>query len=163
MNSQLNGKLYNIPQYVLDFILNEIEKQNKHVDGIDRARRLLKDKHVNYNQLKRILHDMKYCDKEKDIEKYNLWGGEVFENWGKTILNNDREFIKDKKSARQTADNITTIKRKNSFLKTHTKKDKGMKNFDFLKSNSDKNYVAPLMSLGLFEEINRINKIMKYL
>jgi hypothetical protein len=163
MNKDLKGNVYTLPPDVITHLNSQVSKHTTNVDGLERAKTLLNDGSVNYNQLKRILHDMKYCDKVNESQKYNLWGGDVLEKWGWTILNNDRSFVKGKKTSKKNVDNITTVKRKNAFLQTHTKKDNYNTSGNILKTNSDKNYVAPLMSLGLFEEITKIKKMMKIL
>ena len=64
----------------------------------------------------------------------------------------------------KNADDISSMtgERKNSHLKKHTK------NFSFkiptnlIKSNSDKSSISPITSLGLFEEVDKIKKLIKY-
>jgi hypothetical protein len=101
-------------------------------------------------------------DKVNDKMKFDLCGGELMEKWAKQFLKGERDLISNKKDSRKQADEIGGItgERKNSHLKKHTK------NFSFkiptnlVKSNSHKTSVSPITSLGLFEEIERIKKLM---
>jgi hypothetical protein len=53
-----------------------------------------------------------------------------------------------------------TGERKNSHLKKHTKKFSFKIPVNLIKSNSNKSSISPITSLGLFEEIERIKKLM---
>jgi hypothetical protein len=156
MNKQLQDRVFDIPQNILIFL-----SQQKGGNGEMRNENLLNTKQVTYGQLKRILHDMKYMDKVNDLSRYNLYGGSLFENWGNTILNSERELIKNRKSSRKKSDMIGSItgERGNAFLSSHTKRDTGSpaSALNMMKSNSDKSYVS---SLGLTEQINRIKQLM---
>lgn len=163
MNKDLAGKFYKLPPDVISHLNSQISKSSDNDDGLQRAKTLIKDGGVNYNQLKRILHDMKSCDKLSESKKYNLWGGEPLERWGWTILNNDRSFVKNNKTSRKNADQMSGIKRNNAFLKTHKKTDNYNIPLNPLKSNSDETSATPLMSLGLFEELTKIKRMMKLL
>ena len=132
--------------------------------GIQRAKKILQDKTVKYGQLKRIIHDIQNIDKIKDKLKYDLCGGDLMERWSKQHLQGERDLISNRKDSRKNADDISSMagERKNSHLKKHTK------NFNFkiptnlIKSNSDKSSISPITSLGLFEEVDKIKKLIKY-
>jgi hypothetical protein len=163
MNKELKDRIFDIPQNVLDQINSSLQNLNgEHVDGVNRAKKLFNDKKVKYGQLKRIIHDINNMDKQKDLLKYNLCGGERMEKWAKQHLKDERDLISNRKDGKKQADEIGGItgERKNSHLKKHTKK------FDFriptnlIKSNSHKSSISPITSLGLFEEIERMKKLM---
>jgi hypothetical protein len=165
MNKELKGRVFNIPQNVLDLINHTISGLNgESASGLQRAEKLLSDKKVNYGQLKRIIHDLQYTDKTKEPIKYNLFGGDAMINWGKTFLKGERDLISNKKDSRKQADEITSMsgERKNSHIKKHKKR------FDFnikpnmIKNSSHKSTIKPITSLGLFEEINKIKKLILY-
>jgi len=162
MNSQLKDRVFKVPDDVFNYIHKVFTSlENKKVDGTQRAKNLLRTKNVTYAQIKRIIHDLENTD-SKSIQ-YQLSGGELMLNWGKTHLNGERQLIKNNKKSEQRANNIGQINdiRKNSFLKTHTKKSKDYKiATNILKSNSDKTSVSPISSLGIFEEIQRIKDLL---
>jgi len=73
-------------------------------------------------------------------------------------------LVKNNKMASKKINNNTAITglRKNPFLKTHEKKETTKISPNMFKSNSDKTSVSPITSLGLFEEVQRIKKIINY-
>ena len=162
MNSQLKDRVFKIPDNIIDYIHKVFTSlEDKKVDGTQRAKNLLRTKNVTYAQIKRIIHDLENGD--PNTVQYKLAGGELMLNWGKTHLNGERDLIKNNKKSKQRADNIGQINdiRKNSFLKTHTKKSKDYKvPTNMLKSNSDKTSISPISSLGIFEEIQRIKDLL---
>lgn len=165
MNKELKGKIFQIPQDVLVSINQAIwGLQGRNVAGSQRAKKLLADKSVKYGQLKRIIHDLLYMDKVKDKVKYDLAGGDLMLNWGKQFLKGERDLISNRKQSKKRADEIGGITgmRKNTHLKKHKKR------FDFkiptnlIKSNSHKTSVSAITSLGIFEEIKKIKKLILY-
>lgn len=165
MNKELKHRIFNIPQNILDMINHTVVTlEGNHTDGVKRAKKLLQDKKVKYGQLKRIIHDLQNTDKIKDRLKYNLYGGDNMLNWGKQFLKGERDFIKNKKDSSKKSNEIGGLdgQRKNPYLKKHKK------NFDFsiptnlIKSNSHKNSVSSITDLKLFEQIKKINKLIKY-
>jgi hypothetical protein len=163
MNKELKGRVFNIPQHILDKINHTITGLNgEHTDGLNRAKRLLSDKTVKYGQLKRIIHDLKNLDKINDRQKYDLYGGEEMERWALQYLKGERDLISNRKDSRQQADNISAMtgERENSHLKKHKKKPSWLPPTNLIKSNSHKTSISPLTSFKLFEEIERIKKLM---
>ena len=163
MNKELKGRIFDIPQNILDKINHTIHGLGGvHVAGIDRAKKLITDKKVKYGQLKKIIHDLTYMDKGVDKQKYDLAGGDLMVNWGKQFLQGERDLILARKEGRKNADNMTAMtgERKNSFLKKHSKKPDFLPPVNLVKSNSHKSSITPITSLGLFEQINRIKKLM---
>lgn len=163
MNKDLKGKVFNVPQDILDKINHTITGLNgKNVRGIQRAKKLLNDKTVNYGQLKRIIHDIQNLDKTKERVKYDLYGGELMERWSQQFLQGERDLISNRKDSRKKADEISSMtgERKNSHLKKHTKKFSFKVPTNLIKSNSHKTSVSPITSLKLFEEIDKIKKLI---
>jgi hypothetical protein len=160
MNKELKDRIFDIPENVIDYLKHFSSLSSSDTDGIKRARNLINYGKVTYGQLKKIIHDLKNIDKNKELDKYNLYGGEPMENWGTQTLNNEREFIKDRKKSKMKSDLIGGINgiRKNPFLKKHTKKQSMIPSLNPLKSNSDKNSVSNLKLGKLFEEILNDNK-----
>ena len=164
MNKQLVGREFILPEEVLKHLYSQLSQQTNDEEGMKRAKNLVNTGKVNYGQLNRILHDMKYMDKQKELPRYNLYGGDVFERWGTTILNNERSLIKNKKDSSQRADNMGAMNglRQNSHLSKHTKKDNFNVPTNLMKSNSDKSSVSQISSVGIFEEITKIKKLINY-
>jgi len=163
MNKDLKGKVFNVPQDILDKINHTITGLNgKNVRGIQRAKKLLNDKTVNYGQLKRIIHDIQNLDKTNERTKYDLYGGELMERWSQQFLKGERDLISNKKDSRKRADEISSItgERKNSHLKKHTKKFSFKIPTNLVKSNSHKTSISPITSLKLFEEIEKIKNLI---
>jgi hypothetical protein len=163
MNKDLKGRIFDIPQNILDKINHTVVGLNGgHVHGLNRAKKLLSDKKVKYGQLKRIIHDIQNMDKIKDITKYDLCGGDLMDKWGKQFLDGERDLISDRKDSKKRADEIGGItgSRKNSHLKKHTKKFGFKIPVNLIKSNSNKSSISPITSLKLFEEIEKIKKLM---
>ena len=163
MNSQLKDNVYNILQDVIEKIksvLSSVNDDSSH--GVKRAKQLCAEKKVTYGQLKRIIHDMKMIDKDNDSLRYNLYGGELMEKWANTFLNGERQLVRSKKLASHNINNTTGMDgiRKNPFLDKHEKSDKKQMFKNFLKSNSDKTSVSTISSTGIFEQIERIKKLM---
>jgi hypothetical protein len=163
MNKDLKHRIFDIPQNILDKINHTVHGLNGiHVQGIQRAKRLLADKKVKYGQLKRIIHDLQNMDIGAERQKYDLAGGDLMKNWGIKFLDGERDLILSRKEGRKNADSMSAMtgERKNSFLKKHTKKPDFLPPINMMKSNSHKSSVSSLGIGKLFEEINKIKKLM---
>jgi hypothetical protein len=163
MNKELKGRIFDVPQNILDKINHSIVGLNgEHARGIDRAKKILNDKKVKYGQLKSIIHDFKTIDKVKDKLKYDLCGGELMEKWANQHLQGERDLVSNIKDGRKRADDISSMtgERKNSHLKKHTKKSSWLPPTNLIKSNSHKNSISSLKLGSLFEEVERIKKLM---
>ena len=163
MNNQLKDNVYDVPNDILEKInsvLSSVNDETAH--GVQRAKRLCSEKKVTYGQLKRIIHDIKMIDKENDKLRYELYGGELMEKWAKTFLDGQRGLVKSKKRASKNVNNLTGMDgmRKNAFRATHKRSEEKPSYKNFLKSNSDETSVSPISSVGIFEEIERIKKLM---
>ena len=166
MNKDLKGRIFDIPQNILDKINHAVLGLNgENVNGIMRAKKLLNDKKVNYGQLKKIIHELKNMDKIADQVKYNLAGGDLMEKWANQFLQGERDMVSNRKDGRKQADNISSMtgERKNSHLKKHTKKSSWLPPTNLVKSNSHKNSISSLKLGSLFEqEIEKIKKLISY-
>jgi hypothetical protein len=165
MNKDLKNRVFNIPQNILDKINHTIKGLGgQHVHGVQRAQKLLTDKTVKYGQLKRIIHDFQTMDKVAEKIKYDLAGGDLMDRWSKQHLQGERDLVSNIKDARKRADEIGSIdgERKNSHLKKHTKNETLKIPTNLLKSNSHKSTISPIVSLGLFEQIEKFKKLISY-
>jgi len=158
MNKELEGTPFQIPDHILGFI-----KQQPDDPNVDRNKNLLATGYVEYGQLKRILHDMKTMDKKADPGRYNLYGGQPLEDWGWSILKQNRDTIKKTKQSKKIANDIAGMG-KNPHNKTHTKTMSpriGVN--DINKRNSEKwsgSSEFSADSMKLTEEINRMINLM---
>ena len=159
MNNELKGREYNLPPDVIKHLNSQLQISSSDTVGTNRAKELIQTGKVNYGQLKRILHDLKSVDKTKESQRYNLYGGDLMEKWGWSVLGQDRNQITNRKEGRKKADEMGGItgERKNSFLKKHSKKPDWLPDMNLVKNNSFK---SPISSVGLFEEIERIKNLM---
>jgi hypothetical protein len=84
------------------------------------------------------------------------------ERWAKQFLQGERDLISNQKDSRKRADDIGAItgERKNSHLKSHSKKASWLPPLNLVKSNSHKNSITSLKMGKLFEEVERIKKLM---
>ena len=164
MNKELKNRIFEIPIDIIKQINHAVVGLNgQHVRGLERAKKLLNDKTVKYGQLKRIIHDINTMDKIKDKLKYDLCGGQQMENWAKQYLKGERDLLSSRKDSKKRADDIGGItgERKNSHLKKHTKSDLSFNvPTNLVKSNSHKTSISPIVDLKLFEEVERIKKLM---
>ena len=163
MNKELKNRDFDLPQNILDKINHTVTGLNgQNVHGVMRAKKLLTDKKVTYGQLKRIIHDIQGMDKVADRVRYDLAGGDLMDTWSKQHLQGERDLIQNRKEGRKQADDISSItgERKNSFLKKHKKKPSWLPPTNLVKSNSHKNSISSIKLTGLFEELNRIKKLM---
>lgn len=166
MNKELKDRVFDIPQDILNKINHTVVGLNgSNVHGVMRAKKLLNDKKVTYGQLKRIIHDIQGMDKVNEKLRYDLAGGELMDRWSKQYLQGERDMISNRKDGRKQADDISSMtgERKNSHLKTHTKKDNYSIPTNLIKSNSHKNSISAIKVGGLFEqEIEKIKKLISY-
>jgi len=165
MNKDLKHRIFDIQQNILDKINHTVVGlQGKNVHGIQRAKTLLNDKKVKYGQLKRIIHDIQNIDKIKDRVRYDLCGGDLMEKWSNQFLDGERDMVSNRKDSKKNADSMGGItgQRKNSHLKKHSKKFSYKIPVNLIKSNSHKSSISPITSFGLFEEIEKIKKLIIY-
>jgi len=163
MNKELKLRVFDVPQNILDKINHTVIGLNgEHFHGLNRAKKILSDRKVKYGQLKRIIHDLKNIDKVNDRVRYDLYGGELMEKWSEQHLKGERDLVSNKKDGRKQADDIGGIdgQRKNSHLKTHSKKASWLPPTNLIKSNSHKNSISSVKLTGLFEQVERIKKLM---
>ena len=164
MNKDLKNRVFEIPHDILSKINHTILGLNgQHMHGLDRAKKLVADKQVKYGQLKRMIHDLQNIDKVRDRSKYDLMGGELMDRWAKSFLDGERDMVYNKKEGRKDADEMSAMtgERKNSFLKKHKKKSSFTPPTNLIKANSE-TYTSSLMGAKLFEEINKIKKLIIY-
>ena len=99
-NSELRGKYWNCPDYVLNAISNAVktyESLNKNgeiTEGYKRAKGILESKKIEYAQMKRIKNWFDSFDGNHNDMEYRLNGGKTMHNWVDSTLNRETEAIK---------------------------------------------------------------------
>ena len=89
MNSQLYGNTYQIPDYLLQRINAKImtSPNNK---GVRRAKNMVKNPNLTYQQMKRIKNFYEHMDSENDILQFELMGGEPMKKFIERTLAGER-------------------------------------------------------------------------
>lgn len=164
MNKELKDRVFDIPIDILRQINHALAGLNgQYFHGVERAKNLTNDKTVTYKQLKKIIHEIDRMDKVKDKIKYELCGGKLMETWADQYLKGERDLVRNRKESRKKSDEISSMtgERKNSFNKRHTKSDLSFKiPTNLIKSNSHKTSISPITDFKLFEQIEKIKKLM---
>ena len=120
-NSELRGKYWNCPDYVLNCLSNAVKtyeslnKTDKPTEGFKRAKGILESKKIEYAQMKRIKNWFDSFDGDHKDMEYRLNGGKTMNNWVESTLNKEREAIKKPKEIKSK----TGLS--NQFIKTHNK------------------------------------------
>ena len=101
-NSQLLDKQYRIPPDVLKYIQTTLVS-NPSGEGVKRAKFMLKNGSVTYQELKRLKNFFDYFNPETDNKaQYALAGGDLMKSFVERTLNADRAAVKRSKKAKQT-------------------------------------------------------------
>ena len=161
-NSELKNVSWDVPQNILTFLKNQPD-----IPELDRNENIRETGKVNYGQLKRIMHDLKGIDKNRDLARYNFYGGDLMKQWGMMTLSNERNLINDREKATSIANDISGLQgeRPNPSIKAHSKNTLSPKinPNDVTKPNSEKYTNASMFSAGSFkltEQIKRMKKLM---
>jgi 8-oxo-dGTP diphosphatase len=129
-NSQLLDKQYKIPPEVLKSIQTTL-MSNPTGEGVKRAKYVLKNGSVTYQELKRLKNFFDYFNPETDNKaQYALAGGDLMKSFIETTLNADRDAIKRSKNVRQDMNvdpNLATHAFQTPRLTEAEKKDKEKK------------------------------------
>jgi hypothetical protein len=116
-NSDLKGKIYNVPEPVVSKVTAALSKYQNGGDtkGYKKAKRIANTKEMSYEQMKMMLTFFnKYEDKDPDSEYY-LNGGETMKDWVSKTLGDSRDAIHHTKKIQMDTG------RENVFKKTHEK------------------------------------------
>ncbi len=105
MNSELYNNKYKIPEKILKHIQFTLIS-NPSGEGVKRAKFILKNGYLTYQELKRLKNYFDYFDKSKDnIIQYNLAGGDLMRSFIESTLNSERVSVK---RSREIKRDITT-------------------------------------------------------
>ena len=104
MNSKLYGKVFEVPQNVLEFL-----RKQPNIEGLKRNDNILETGTVTYQQLKRILHDLKTMNRILEPQKFNYYGGDLMLSWGISKLQGERGLIHDREESERIANDIAGL------------------------------------------------------
>ena len=120
-NSDLHGKYWNCPDYVLNSIRNAVDvyektnKDKKQTEGYKRAKGILENKKIEYKQMKRIKNWFDSFEGDHNDIEYRLNGGKTMDNWVNSTLNKETQALKAPKKIKSET-GLT-----NQFIKQHNK------------------------------------------
>ena len=164
-NSELRGKYWNCPDYVLNAISNAVktyESLNKNgeiTEGYKRAKGILESKKIEYAQMKRIKNWFDSFDGNHNDMEYRLNGGKTMNNWIESTLNKEREAIKKPKEIKSK----TGLS--NQFIKSHNKNVNKI-NKDTIKQKLPKIHkdISGQIERGkpVYEEVIRMKSLITY-
>jgi hypothetical protein len=164
-NSELDGKLWTCPDYVLNVLKSAVKtfninyKNTKQPEGYKRAVGIINDNKIEYKQMKRIKNWFdSFEGKDTDIE-YRLNGGSTMKNWVESNLKRATKSIEAPKKIKSETGLA------NQFIKTH-EKDSTKINKHSLKiklPNLTKD-ISGQISRGkpVYEELERIKLLIIY-
>jgi ADP-ribose pyrophosphatase YjhB (NUDIX family) len=144
-NSELLNNRYKLPDNILKYIQATLVN-NSNNNGIKRAKFLIKNKSVTYQDLKRLKNFFDYFNSETDDKiQYALAGGDLMKNFIETTLNSERNAIKTEKKVHRDINidlNLGTKPYKPN-LNLHEENDRlNIDNYDKL----DKNALAVIVN-----------------
>lgn len=164
-NSELRGKYWNCPDYVLNCIgnaVNTYESTTKDIqptEGYKRAKGILENKKIEYGQMKRIKNWFDSFEGDYNDMEYKLNGGKTMSNWIQSTLNKEREAIKKPKEIKSK----TGLS--NQFIKQHNKNTNKV-NKKTLKMKLPKIHkdISGQIERGkpVYEEVQKIKKLITY-
>jgi len=105
-NSMLKGKSYDLPDNVLEFLKDCINKYSEHktVKGYKRANHLINNPNQPFVNLVMVKHYFDNIDKDSTSKiEYDLNGGDVMNKWVQNLIKSERERVKGQKVARTNA------------------------------------------------------------
>tara|TARA_B100000579_G_C22844986_1_gene863790 strand:+ start:3108 stop:3584 length:477 start_codon:yes stop_codon:yes gene_type:complete len=120
-NSDLYGNNWTIPNDIISFINQQLNKQEKSVKGYKRAHNIANSRTMSYSMLKRIKNFFDSFSGGKNDSEYLINGGDKMKTWVNNTLGKSRGDIKRQKTIKSDSG------MKNQFKKTHSK-DKENKN-----------------------------------
>lgn len=91
-NSELYNKTFQIPNNVLNGIQAALVRYPDG-DGIKRAKTLLNNKVITYQNLKRLKNFFDYANPNENIQQYQLAGGDLMKSFVDSTLQNNRDAV----------------------------------------------------------------------
>lgn len=164
-NSDLDGKYWSCPDYVLNCLKNavktyeSINKDNKPTEGYKRAKGILENNKIEYKQMKRIKNWFDSFEGDHNDMEYKLNGGKTMNNWVDGTLNRETQALKAPKKIKSETGLA------NQFIKQHSK-DNTKVNKDTIKiklPKISKDVVGQVWrGKPVYEELMRIQELIIY-
>ena len=165
-NSQLKGKFWNCPDDILSYLSEtlknfELKNQNKKTEGYNRAKNIINNKKITYENLKRIKNWFDTYEGKNTDWEYLLHGGNKMKEWVENTLYKATKGIKDVKDTQNKSGT-----KDNTHIKTHTK-DKTKISFKTITPNIPKLHKSKVSQQiwsgkPIYEEIERIKNLITY-
>jgi hypothetical protein len=151
MNNDLKNDIYVIPDYLLGVLKDNLSGLNSNDKGYNRCNNIVSDGKLTYPQAKKFKHEL-----ENDLEgrDYNVVGGDDMLDFINRSLSGRRNSVHGSKKIRQNSGE------ENVFKKTHTK-DTTKNPTKVRQVKVAKNSDDIFNNRAVYEEINRINKLIK--
>lgn len=152
MNKDLKDKFYKLPNSLLKLLKTNLSKSSSKDLGYERLSNLVNDGGSTYGQIKKIKHEM---ESDMSPEKYNLIGGDDLLLWVNTSLDQSRGSVDGVKRQRMESGET------NQFKKPHTKNSGENNPTNVRVVKAAKNSKEIKNNRPVYEEINRVNEIIK--
>ncbi len=120
-NSKLKGRYWNCPDYVLNTLQNAVNKYEKirnkdgKTEGYERAKSIIIEKSITYEQMKRIKNWFDSYDGPWENWDFQLNGGKTMQNWVDSQLRTATTAVKNIKDAQKDTNP------ENTHIKSHEK------------------------------------------
>jgi 8-oxo-dGTP pyrophosphatase MutT (NUDIX family) len=140
MNQYLKDKIYRIPLNILNSIQIALMSNSDNI-GVKRAKFLLKNGNITYQDMKRLKNFFDHFDQQiNNKTQYALAGGELMRSFIETTLATDRNALEQSKKVKQEINvdpNLGTSAFKSSpNLNEEKKKELNVEDYDKLKKNA---------------------------
>ena len=150
MNKDLKDDFYKLPDELYSLLSRNLSSITKKVNGYERLNNLCKKKGVNYNQAKKIKHEM---EGTMDPKVYKLIGGDELLDWINDKLTRERKIVDNNKRRKMQAG------LSNQFKKTHHK-DKSKNSTNVNIARAQKNSDEIINNRAIYTEASRIRDII---
>jgi hypothetical protein len=166
-NSKLKGRYWNCPDYVLNTLQNAVNKfekiklKNGKTEGYERAKSIIIEKSITYEQMKRIKNWFDSYDGPWENWDFQLNGGKTMQNWVEGQLRTSTSAVKNIKDAQKDAETNP----ENTHIKSH-EKDNNKVNFKATFPTLPKLHkdISGQIKRGksIYEEIERMKLLIIY-
>jgi hypothetical protein len=159
-NSSLENQSFKVSDELRSTLKKNLEKYGKdNPKGSKRARKMITNPTVNYNEMKRMKTYFDNYDGDGSDVEYKLNGGDLGKDWVESTLNTARDTVDGIKRTRMDAGE------ENQFKKTH-EKDKDNANptgVGMVKIHKGSDMRNIMNNTTVYEEIKQIKELIEYL
>tara|TARA_B100000953_G_C17756775_1_gene337604 strand:+ start:26 stop:514 length:489 start_codon:yes stop_codon:yes gene_type:complete len=159
-NQNLEGRVFKVSDKLLKTLKSNLEKYGQdNPKGSKRARNLITQKQISYEEMKRIKNYFDNYDGDGSDVEYKLNGGEVAQKWVENLLGHARDTVDSVKRVRMDAGE------ENQYKKTH-EKDKDNANptgVGMVKLHKGDQMRNIMNNTTVYEEVQKIKDLINYL